>query len=207
MNGLRLPLCLLICLVVCGIGPEQTHAQQAFIDQVPGLKAGSLVLFGYYFKWPADAVPGDDFVIGLVGEAPFGSERVTARFKKVGNKNIRVLEFDSAKDYQPCHILFVADAAAPASAETAALDRLVAALEKINDGPVLVVTETPGFAMRGAMVNFVVDEVANRLKTEVNLVTLKKAKLNVTKHFVPYSKTNKCILVKADNGGLQGAGG
>lgn len=179
--------------------------QQAFVNQVPGLKADSLVLFGYYFKWPKNAVAGNDFVIGLLGDPPFNAGRVTERFGKVGSKDIRVLTFDSAKDYQPCHILFVADAATERSVERTSQDRLAAALKETNGATVLVVAETNGFAGRGAMINFAVDLAVNRLTTEVNVAAVKQAKLGFTKYFVNFSQTNKCILVEDNPAGAQGA--
>lgn len=194
MNSPRLPFLLLVCLVVTGSGGRPLHAQQPLV-KIPGIKADALLIFGYYFTWPADAVPGDEFVIGVLGEAPFSNQRITQRFKTVRNKKIRVLSFDSARDYKPCHILFVADKPTARSVEKNAQSRLAAALNQINGGAVLVVTETAGQATKGAMINFIVDANQNRVKTEVNVAEIKKAGLGLTKHYVNYSKTALCIHV------------
>lgn len=201
MHRLRPPVCLFVCFivlgfVVLGIEVREADAQNRFIDQVPGIKADSLMLFGYYFKWSKDAVPGDEFVIGLLGDATFTEGRVTLRSDKVGKKKIRVLLFDSAKDYKPCHILFVANRATANSVERTPKTRLAAAIKQIAGSPVLLVTEDAGAAKRGAMANFVVDIAQNRVNIEVNETGVKNGKLGVTKYYGDFRKTPKCILVK-----------
>lgn len=201
MNHLRPLLCLLVCFVVLRVDVRQACAQNRFIDQVPGIKADSLMLFGYYFKWPKNAVPGDEFVIGVLGDAAFSKARVTQRTDKVGKKKIRVLLFDSAKDYKPCHILFVANSATPNSVEKTPKTRLSAGMKQVADSPVLVIAEDAGAAIRGAMANFVVDTVQNRVNIEVNEAAVKAGRIDFTRFYLDFRKTRKCIVVQPDRPG------
>jgi len=196
MNCLRSALCLSICLAMPSLLARQAAAQQAVINQVPSLKADALMLFGFYFVWPDDAVAGNVFVIGLLGDAGFGEQDVTRLSKKVGPRTIQVLTFDSAQDIQPCHVLFVANSGMPDSVEKSPQERLAAAVAKVNGRPVLIVAENTGAAKRGAQINFVVNQAKNQVNTEVNEVAIQNPGLGFRRIYLSYRKSGKCILIK-----------
>lgn len=199
MNTLRFRLSLLVLSAVSAFHARQAAGQERFIDQVPGIKADSVAVLGYYFKWPSAAIAGDTFEIGILGEAPFTPARVTQEVKTIRGKRIVVREFASAKDYRPCHILFVADQAAPNSEEKSAAERLGAVLPKTENTAVLVVTETDGLSQQGALLNFVVDLVANRVIMEVNRDEARRRRIGLTPGLVQLANTKKVKFITDPN--------
>jgi hypothetical protein len=154
----------------------------AQVNQEYDLKAAYLYRFTQYVEWPKDAAGADNtFVIGVVGQDPFPSQldRI-AKAKKVQNKQIIIRRFASAKDYQPCHILFVSAFAAKDSDEKSAEQRLSTLLPKTKGTPVLLVSDAPGLASKGAVINFFVDQQENRIKLEVNREAEKQAGLRIS---------------------------
>lgn len=139
------------------------------IDREYELKAAYLYNFGRYVEWPKNAIPGNDdtFVIGVIGRDPFG--RILdgiAEAKTIQDKKIVIRRFASAKDYQPCHILFVAAGADDGADEKTVEDRMNAVTTKTKGTPVLLVGDTTGLAQKGALINFFIDD--NKIKLEIN---------------------------------------
>ena len=112
---------------------------------------------------------GETLVIGVLGKDPFQGvnpagqpenhldamvAESNARTGAKRRKHINVKRFVSASDYTPCHILLVSAQAATSSKEMTLPQRLTAALEKTKDSPVLICTDTEGYAQKGAMLNF-----------------------------------------------------
>ena len=148
-----------------------TFAQQNMVDIQYRRKADMLYPLASLIqsdKGFADG--GDTLVIGVLGKDPFQgvdpagqsvnhldamAEESNARTGAKKRKSIEVKRFASAKDYTPCHVLFVSAQAASNSVEKTPEQRLAAALEKSKDSPVLICGDTDGFTKKGAMLNFV----------------------------------------------------
>jgi hypothetical protein len=114
-------------------------------------------------------VEGEHFVIGVLGNDPFGAVlRTIERSKTVGGKKVVVHRFRSMADYTPCHILFISPVAAEGVTEESAEERLQSALEKTKGSPVLLVSDIQGFSRKGVVINFVVDARANVVRLEIN---------------------------------------
>lgn len=191
----------LICTLFLGllvIGGGDGVAQQMVIDREFELKAAYLYQFARYVEWPKNIVPDDDttFVIGVLGKDPFGShlERIAAA-KTVQGRKIVVRRFDSAKDYQPCHILFVASGSTETGNERTPAERLAAALTATGGGAVLVVSESASFARKGAVINFLVDPQENRIKLEVNRDAERRAGLKISSQLLGLEKSGVVKIV------------
>lgn len=144
------------------------------------IKAAFIYNFAKYVEWPESNGPdsGEAFIIGVLGEDPFGPLLdQLARSKTVGDKPIVVRRFDSFADYTPCHILFVA---------ASERDRLPAILEKLADSPVLVIGDTPGFARRGVAVNFVIEH--SKVRFEINPAAAARAGLKISSKLLRLAK-------------------
>jgi hypothetical protein len=144
------------------------------------IKAAFIYNFAKYVEWPENTGTdsGEAFVIGVLGEDPFGALLdQLARSKTVGNKRIVIHRFDTIDDYTPCCILFVA-----ASEQ----DRLPAILEKLADSPVLVIGDTPGFARRGVAVNFFIEE--SKVRFEINPAAAARAGLKISSKLLRLAK-------------------
>ena len=113
--------------------------------------------FSKYVKWP-DAQNSGTFVIGVLGSSAIQKDlKKMAASKKVNGMSIEVRQFSSAADVSDCHILYVS------ASESAKFDQV---LSNTKSKPVLVVTDNPGMAKKGASINFV--EVEGKIKFELN---------------------------------------
>jgi hypothetical protein len=151
-------------------------------DQEYQLKAAYLYNFGRYIDWPKKGAAGDDrtFIIGVLGQDPFGPHLdAIAAGRMIQNKKVVVRRFASAKDYQPCHILFVSGQAAENAEEKTVEARMKAAVLKTKGAPVLLVSDVSGFAQKGMTIAFNVSAEENQLKLEINQSGAERAGLKI----------------------------
>ena len=141
-------------------------AQDGLVD-VQYRRKAALVYELAKFVGPEQIVPGEGntFVIAVLGKDPFEGVdearqpvnhlKAMAQAKKTFNGiKLVIRHFDSAKDIQPCHILFVSALAAEKSEERKPEERLKAAVEKTKGSPVVLVGDAKEFAQKGAVINF-----------------------------------------------------
>lgn len=188
-----------VLLSLLAIGGGDGVAQQVVvIDREYEIKAAYLYQFARYVEWPKNAVPGDDmtFVIGVLGQDPFGNhlDRI-ATAKTIQGRKIVIRRFASAKDYRPCHILFVASGSTATGDEKSAADRLTAALAAIAGSPVLLVSDSAGFASKGTVINFLVDPQQNQIKLEINRDSERRAGLKISSQLLGLEKSGVVKIV------------
>lgn len=135
------------------------------------VKAAFLFNFGKFVEWPADAfaVTGEQFIVGVLGEDPFGVIlEETVAGKAVQGKKLVVKRFSRVKDAAHCHILFIS------SSEEGRLTEILSALAHRK---VLTVAEMPEFARRGGMIRFRMEN--NKVRFDINLTAAQRAGLTV----------------------------
>ncbi len=172
----RAVIALVLGLASVGLSPAPSPAQQA--DDVDrqdeyDVKAAFLYHFGRYVEWPKDSSAGSPefFVIGILGNAPFGGvlEEIAAK-KTMGGRKIVVRRFASFAEYRPpCHILFVS--------RSLSLEQQTRVAKEVSLFGVLLVGETPGFADIGGAVNFFNN--GGRVRFEVNSEAAKRSQLRM----------------------------
>jgi len=144
------------------------------------VKAALLYNFARFVTWPAGAFSHADspFVIGVVGDDPFGSalER-TLGAKSIGGRPIVIRRWPRARDRGACHILFVA------ASERAAVRRLLAPLAA---EPVLTVSDMPGFAADGGIVGLRL--VDSRITFEINEDHANAASLSISSRLLSLAR-------------------
>jgi hypothetical protein len=144
------------------------------------VQANIIYHFTRYIDWPTIAKTGD-FVIGVVGDTPLYDElKRTMKNKMAGDKKIIVEKYLSSKIKFDCHILFIGEE------ESHNIKRISAMTA--ND-PVLLVSEQPGLARKGACINFVV--VNQRLQLEINKNNITGRKLNIASELLQLGKLVK----------------
>jgi len=135
------------------------------------LKAVFIYQFTKYVKWPADASQGP-FVVGVLGETPVEPVlRAVAAKRTVDGRKLVVKRFNGTDFNGGAHILFVGKGGWSGKDFPKLLD-------KLRGKPCLTVGDTPGLAVRGAHINFVLRKT--RMKFELNLQTLGKTPLKVS---------------------------
>jgi hypothetical protein len=125
------------------------------------LKAVFLYNFTKFVTWPVpeDGPTDSPFVIGILGDDPFGATLDNAvHGESVQHRPIVVQRLRGDQGVAQCDILFIAQSEK---------DRLKAVLQKVGSRPVLTVADTPGAAEQGVMINLSV--VQNSAKMEINV--------------------------------------
>ncbi len=162
------------CLLL-GLLSFPAAAQEVVISREYEIKAGVISLLGKFVTWPDNVAPNSTrpLNIGVLGQDPFVEGGVnqldrTVAAERAKGRQIVVRRFDSAKDYQPCHILFVSDAPSEKSIERNLVERLDAARRLTDGKPVLLIGQSLGFARQGATANMLFDRTTNLIRLEIN---------------------------------------
>lgn len=149
------------------------------IDEAKALKVKAAYLYNFakFIEWPDDALGDEEtpFVIGVLGDDPF--RRIlndTVKAKKIANRPVKIrrLSWSSQVDrakLKDCHVLYISNS------ERRRLKEIFVALE---DQPVLLVADIPGFARDGGMIGFVLEK--QRIVFEINREALGHAKLKAS---------------------------
>ena len=150
------------------------------------IKAGFIYNFAKFVEWPsaAFAQPDSPILIGVLGTDPFGSvlDRLV-QDKKIGQRGFVVRRYKwgkdlkDLKDLRDCKILFVS------ASEKAHADEIIQLVKWL---PILTVGETPGFAERGGVIRFTVED--NRVRFEVNVDAAHQADLNISSRLLTLAK-------------------
>jgi hypothetical protein len=133
--------------------------------------------FTKYIEWPEEKKKGD-FIIAVVGESeitPLLKEM--AEIKKVGDRNIKVIQLNQVNKGNYYHIVFV-----PSDQN----QNFSAIKSALNDQPSLLVTESEGMARNGAMINF--KDVSGKLRFEVNTKTLESSGLKMSQELTRFGE-------------------
>ncbi len=132
------------------------------------IKAALLQWLPYYIEWPPAAFAAKDtpLLIGILGPDPFRQVLVDLLKKKVGDREVKVVRFDSVEDLRDCHILYVN-----------LPDRrdVQRALDLVHGKPVLTVSDQDRFNEQGGMVSLL--KYRNHPKPYINNAAARRAGL------------------------------
>jgi hypothetical protein len=135
------------------------------------VKAAYLYNFARFVEWPREALGGPDapFVVGVLGEDPFGDvlDRTMAG-KRIWGHPVTVRRLDDPEDAPRVHLLFVS------ASERDRLRTIVKAAGRST----LTVGESDAFAREGGMITFRVDE--RRVRFQINPARTEQARLKVS---------------------------
>lgn len=136
------------------------------------VKAAFLYHFAKYVQWPDEAFwgPQEPFVVGVLGEDPFGRVlEETLDGKTVLDRPIAIRRLGNVEEALAAHILFVS------SSEERDLPRILGSL---RGRAVLSAGETNGFAESGGIVGFKLK--SKRVRFEINLSRAEEARLRIS---------------------------
>jgi hypothetical protein len=147
------------------------------------IKAGFVYNFAKLVEWPTTAFAKADspIVIGILGDDPFGAtmDRIVAD-KKINGRGVVIKRLKWAKDFKDlkdCNILFIS------SSEQDHIDNVLDAIKWL---PVLTIGDVPGFAKRGGIMNFILED--NKVRFEVNVEAAKRADLNISSRLLTLAR-------------------
>jgi len=147
------------------------------------VKATYLYNFGRFVKWPGTvpAGKGDSFSVCVLGQDPFGTILdSTLAGEALDGKPVVLRRISKPQDAGDCRILFIS------SAEEKHLKEILTALDESG---VLTVSDMPGFARRGGMIQFVLE--GDRVRFEINLTSAESARLVLSSELLKVASSVK----------------
>jgi hypothetical protein len=146
------------------------------------VKAVFIYHFTQFIDWPSSAFTSssDPFVIGIIGEDPFGSylEEAVAG-EKINAHPIVIKHFANIKDVINCHILYI---------NSTNEDWLEKVLSSVSQKKILTVSDAPAFSKLGGIVRFFMRD--DKIRIQINLEQSKAAQLNISSKLLSIAKTN-----------------
>ena len=139
-------------------------------------KADFIIKVADYVTWPDGAASNADgeIVVAVVGESQLTPKLQTLAAEKTADgSKMKVVTLTAEDDLSACQILFVT---------TEDKTELAKILKKLNEAPVLTVSDAYYFARYGVMVNFFKEEAdgKEKVKFEVNTMTMGFAGLKMS---------------------------
>lgn len=146
-------------------------AWSAVADDESRIKAAFIEKLTRFIEWPAATppIPGQPFALCLIGRDTLnGALDELAQLVPVKGRTVQVHYLAASQDVSSCDALFISSTMA---------GQLPVLLERLAARPVLTIGDTEGYARRGVMVNFYVEQ--GRLRFEINLQAANAAGLRV----------------------------
>jgi YfiR/HmsC-like len=136
------------------------------------VKAVFLFNFTQFVDWPPQAFPGPDapFVIGVLGQDPFGPQLdEVVRGETVNRRPLVIERYRSVAEIRDCNILFIG------STESGHLDEILAALKGRS---ILTVGDADPGGQRGVMIRLVNEN--NRVRLRIDVAAAKAGNLTIS---------------------------
>jgi len=151
-----------VFVVLLALGFLASHAQNYNLHTV------FIYSFTKYVIWP-DSYNEGEFEILVMGDSPLlEALQKMAQAKKVGDRSIKVIRINSASEIRKCNIVIVP------SGRSSELNDVVA---KVNNQPILIITEEPGLGSKGSNINFVMRD--GKLVFELNQSAVSRQNLKI----------------------------
>jgi YfiR/HmsC-like len=152
------------CVIFCGaaVGFAETVAEYQ-------LKAEFIERFTRFIDWPPSSGPSGAFVIGVLGDDPFGPflEQLAA-MRKIKGKRVELRRLPTIESVDGCSVVFIS------SSEKHNIHRIVA---RTAGQPILTVGDSNGYAAAGVIVNFFTE--GDKIRFEINDTAAGKSGLKV----------------------------
>ena len=124
-------------------------------------KAAYMEKFTHFIEWPVDSMVQDatvPFRLCVVGKDPFGGElQELTSLVRIKGKPVKVSLLDKLGTSPPCDMLFI---------NTSSQQTLVSIMNILRDSCVLTISDVPGYAQQGVIINFINED--DHLRFEIN---------------------------------------
>ena len=174
----------LVLLTLMALSGAPTRAQDKSAPEYQ-VKAGFLYNFAKLTEWPAAAFADTNapLVIGVLGKDPFG--RVlddTVKEKWIEGRKVIVRRCQNLVEAQECHVLFTAESDPARQREI---------ITHLSGRPVLTVGQGKGFAGRGGIINFTMEN--KHVRFEINATQAKAGQLKISSRLLRLA-----VIVKSE---------
>lgn len=151
-----------LALTFCASVPAATSTEYE-------IKAAFIHKIAKFVEWPDEPPADGNLRLCVLGQEPLDEVRGVLQGKKIGNLvwEVRPVDYDS--NLKACRLLFIA------ASERGNIKQLQ---RRIEDGAVLTIGDTAGYAEQGVMVNFYLEE--KKVRFEINAQAAKNASLNIS---------------------------
>ncbi len=158
-----------LIMTVAVVAAPMAHADDVEYTEYE-IKAGFMYNIAKFVEWPeGSADTRKPLVLCVLGTDPFGKALDDLNGRPVGGRRLEVRRASSLKDLKDCHMLFISGSEK---------ERLPRILEALRDSAILTIGDTTGYAGRGVMVNFYLDQ--KKLRIEINIDKAKRARLLIS---------------------------
>lgn len=159
---------LLLTLTPARAAPSEYELKSAFIYQI-----------ARFVEWPSPpgSLASAPLRLCVLGGNPFGTALDTISGKPVNERRMEVSLLDMNADTRECAMLFIA---APAERH---LERITALSRGTG---MLTIGDTQGFAQRGVMVNFFLEN--GKIRFEINLEASRRAGLKISSQLLKLAR-------------------
>lgn len=169
---------LMVFLSTHVVGPRVGHAQDAPSEYQ--IKAAYLFNFLKFVEYPPESFsdPLAPFVIGVVGDDPFGSALPQVVVgKTVQGRDLVIHLYHAGEDLRGAHILFIS---------ASERKRLPMILSGLHGSTVLTVADTPGFLEAGGMIQFLNEN--GRVRFAINVDAAGQSRLKLSSKLLSLAK-------------------
>jgi hypothetical protein len=145
------------------------------------VKAAYVLNFLKFVEWPGDSNADihERWIIGIVGENPFGDELTQIiTGKTVQGHELGVRQFQPGEDFRVCQVLFIS------ASEKKRLPTILAALNGLS---VLTVGDMDHFIESGGTIQFVMEE--RRVRFAIDISASSRARLKVSSKLLSLART------------------
>lgn len=145
------------------------------------LKAVYLEKFSRFVTWPEESLindPDKPFVISVIGRTPLTNnlEQIYS-IQKINNKKVTIKRISNLYEIENSHILVIAES------EKKNLQNILSLTKNL---PVLTISEAPGFAKKGVLINFF--EENKKLRFEINETAVLQSPLQMSFYLLNSAK-------------------
>lgn len=172
--------CIIAALIA--VRPICLSAQDAQYSEYE-VKAALLEKFARFIEWPDHTAAGASdsdkrFVVGVIGENPFGSILETMYVRQtINGRRVEVRYLSSVDEVEGCHILFIAQSES---------HRISQILRQTFDQPILTVSDYQGYTKKGVLITFFVTN--GQIRFEINQQAVRQSGLYVSSLLLNLSK-------------------
>lgn len=175
--GLLVRWCVAFAAVVA-VGSSGAVSLAAQNVSAPDLAAAFLFNFVKFTTWPADVLWGDSPIVVCVSGSDVADSLVQlTRNQRVDGHPLSIRRANLDRPLDGCHVVY-----------GAALDatRAQELLRAASGRPILTVSDSADFAMRGGVANFFVDD--GRMRFAVNPAAAERARLRISSRLLTLAK-------------------
>ncbi len=133
------------------------------------VKAAMLYNFTRFVRWPATMATGNELVLCVLGENPFGDALQDLAGRPTGDRTLAVRHLAGDDGTDGCGVLFIA------ASEQANVGNL---LRQLGHRPVLTVSELEGFIEEGGIIRFILED--NKVRFRINMTAAEQAGLGIS---------------------------